>query len=374
MVAAEAITVADQNILLPGIGSYISLAIAQADLGAIFYAIVTMLIVILIYDQLLFRPLLSWSEKFKESPPEEGRITQSWFYNLLAKTRWLQYVKGFLEKMQDFILNPPLFYSKHKTVRRHLVMNPFIARMGVLLWNAFLILMTLIAAIILAKYILETVSWPEIGTVFYLGFITGLKVAILTLLASILWIPIGVYIGLNPRFIPYCQPIIQFIAAFPINLVYPIAVTIILFFNLNVEIWTAPLMILGTQWYILFNVIAGAAAIPQELRLAAANFKLKGFLRWKKLILPAIFPYYVTGAMTAAAGCWNASIVAEVLTWGNHTLKATGLGNYITTYTTSGDFQRIALGIAVMSCYVLVINRYVWRQLFQFASTRFVIE
>lgn len=379
LVAAEAISVANQKILLPGIGSYISLAIQYADLQAIFYAILTMLIVILLYDQLLFRPLLAWSEKFKNEAREEDVITRSWFYNILAKTGWLRYMNKSFERVQDFILNPPHLSLKNNALQKALHLptfnfSPRAAEISVFCWNAFLILSTLIASFILLRFILQTVSWAEIRTAFYLGLITGFKVAVLTVLASCLWIPVGVWIGLNPRYIPYCQPLIQFVAAFPINLIYPIAVTLILYFKLNVEIWTAPLMILGTQWYILFNVIAGAASIPQELRLAAENFGVKGWLLWKKLLLPAIFPFYITGAMAAAAGCWNASIVAEVLTWGNHTLKATGLGNYITTYTNAGDFQHIALGIAVMSCYVLLINRFVWHQLYQKAATQFVLE
>jgi NitT/TauT family transport system permease protein len=187
-------------------------------------------------------------------------------------------------------------------------------------------------------------------------------------------VPIGVWIGLHPNASQIIQPITQFIAAFPINLVYPLAVTGILYFHLNVQIWSTPLMILGTQWYILFNVIAGANAIPKDLRYVTQNFGVKGGLWWKKLALPAIFPYYLTGAMTAAGGCWNASIVADVLQWGDHRLVATGLGSYISQYTTIGDFPRIALGIGVMCFYVLVINRLVWRALYNFAASRFVLE
>lgn len=374
VVASEAISVSNQHIMLPGIGSYISVAIMDADLIAIIYAIITMLIVILLYDQLLFRPLLAWAEKFKIESNEENLLSQSWFYNLLAKSGWLKYSKKYFDIVLDYCLSPSKKLQKQTQKYHFPTFNPRVSYIAILCWNGFLILTTMIASLFLAKFILETVSWAEIQKAFGLGLITGCKVAVLTLLASILWIPIGVWIGLNPRYIPICQPIIQFIAAFPINLIYPIAVTLIVFFELNVQIWTAPLMILGTQWYILFNVIAGASAIPKELRLVTQNFGVKRWLLWKRLILPAIFPYYITGAMTAAAGCWNTSIVAEVLSWGDHTLIATGIGSYITTYTKTGDFQRIALGIAVICTYVLLINRFIWYRLYQKASTRFVLE
>lgn len=201
-----------------------------------------------------------------------------------------------------------------------------------------------------------------------------LKIAILILVASVLWIPIGVWIGLHPTARKFFQPLTQFLAAFPINLIYPIAVTLIVYYNLNIEIWTTPLMILGTQWYILFNIIAGASTIPKDLQLAVRNFSLSPWLKWKRLILPAIFPFYVTGAMTAAGGCWNVSIVSEVLAWGDRKIVATGLGSYITQHTATGDFPRIALGIAVMCFFVFMINRLVWHNLYELAAERYVLE
>ncbi len=170
------------------------------------------------------------------------------------------------------------------------------------------------------------------------------------------------------------QPIAQFLAAFPANLVYPVLAMLIMTYHLNVNIWSSPLMILGTQWYILFNVIAGASNLPQDLRLATKNYGVKGWLWWRKFILPGIFPYYITGAMTAAGGCWNASIVSDVVSWGNETFHAKGLGGYITKYTATGDFPRIALGIAVMSLYVLILNRLLWRKLYDIAEERYHVD
>lgn len=375
VVAAEAISVANQNIMLPGIGSYISVAISQANLTAIFYAILAMFIVILLYDQLLFRPLLTWAERFNMTEIEDSLdAPRSWVYSLLTKTRWLQYINDALDVAREFILNPPRpdFVAGLKLSLP--AARPLYTQIAIWMWNILLIAGVLSAVFFLWSFITNTISFDEIAQVLYLGAITAAKVAILVILASVIWIPIGVWVGLRPSARQVVQPITQFLAAFPVNLIYPIAVTGILYFHLNLEIWTMPLMILGTQWYILFNVIAGATAIPKDLRLVAKNFGVSRWLWWKRLALPAIFPYYVTGSMTAAAGCWNASIVAEVLEWGDHKLIATGLGSYISRYTTVGDFPRIALGIAVMCFFVLLINHLVWRKLYNFSAERFVME
>lgn len=371
VVASEAISVSNQNIMLPGIGSYISVAIANADLTAIFYAIFTMLIVILLYDQLLFRPLLTWSNRFIAKDIEDIQPDQAWLYALLAKTRTLKVIHNAGNVVTDFLLNSPYL---RLPIKEPLVIKPNVSRLVNWSWNAILLVSLIYFAFYLWLFITNTISFSEVQHVFYLGTITAIKVTVLIILASLLWVPIGIWIGLHPKTSRFIQPITQFMAAFPVNLVYPLAITGILYFHLNVQIWSTPLMILGTQWYILFNVIAGASAIPKDLRYLTKNFGVKRLLWWKRLALPAIFPYYVTGAMTAAGGCWNASIVADVLQWGNHKLVATGLGSYISQYTTIGDFPRIALGIGVMCFYVLVINRLVWRQLYNFAASRFVLE
>ena len=197
---------------------------------------------------------------------------------------------------------------------------------------------------------------------------------ILLVIACLIWVPLGVAIGLNPMWATRVQPLAQFLAAFPANLLFPVAVFLMVRYDLTPEIWTAPLMILGTQWYILFNVIAGAAAIPSDLREAASNFGLSGWSLWKKLLLPGIFPSLVTGLVTASGGTWNASIVAEVVTWGPTTLTATGLGSYIAQWTEKGDYPHIVLGIAVMSVYVVCLNRFVWRRLYAVSHSRYRLD
>jgi NitT/TauT family transport system permease protein len=223
-------------------------------------------------------------------------------------------------------------------------------------------------------FIRRSVPESEIGWVFVLGMITALRVMVLIALASAVWVPIGVWIGLRPRLAGRAQPVVQFLAAFPANLFFPAVVVLVLSFRLNPEIWLSPLMILGTQWYILFNVIAGTTALPAELKLAASNLGLRRWLWWRRLMLPAIFPAYVTGAVTAAGGSWNASIVSEVVQWGDTTLRATGIGAYIAQYTAEGDPARIALGIGVLCLYVLAFNRMLWHRLYELATERLRLD
>jgi len=183
-------------------------------------------------------------------------------------------------------------------------------------------------------------------------------------------VPVGIWIGMNPRWSGRLQAVAQFLAAFPANLLFPVVVVVLVRYQLNPDIWLSPLMVFGTQWYILFNVIAGASSIPTELRLAARNLGLSGWLRWRRYLLPAIFPSFVTGAVTASGGSWNASIVSEYVSWGDQTLQAQGLGSYIAQMTAQGDFPRIALGIAVMCAFVMGLNHFLWRRLYRLAEER----
>lgn len=371
VVASEAISVNNQNITLPGIGSYIMQATQQSDYAAISYVILTMFIVILVYDQLIFRPLITWSEKFKMEHNPDAE-TETWFLNLLQRAHITHYVVKMFARLRD-LLTGPLFPKKPQIKRLPRRVRQALSWTAVTFWNSFLLIGIVGSVGMLGHFIYTKLTMHEVLHVFWLGLITAVKVTILIVLCSLVWVPIGVWIGLKPKVAKIMQPIAQFLAAFPANLVYPVLFMLIVSYELNVNIWSAPLMILGTQWYILFNVIAGTSNLPQELHLVTQNYGVKGWLWWRKLILPGIFPYYITGAMTAAGGCWNASVVADVVTWGGKTLHATGLGGYITEYTAIGDFARIGLGIAVMCLYVMVINRLVWRKLYDFAEERYQV-
>jgi NitT/TauT family transport system permease protein len=376
VVASEAITVSGQTIMLPGIGSYIATAIAQRNLGAIGYAVLVMLVVIILYDQLLFRPLLAWSQKFKDTLGDDEDNVRPWFLMVMQRAQLFDLVQAGVLSVNRVVDN--LFIR----LGRRLSFSASGARheaapAAVWFERAFdfaLLLATIGAMAGMVGFILQTVPAREVGWAFVLGAITAVRVLVLIAVASAIWVPIGVWIGLRPHIADRAQPVVQFLAAFPANLFFPAAVVLILTFNLNPEIWLSPLMILGTQWYILFNVIGGTISLPVELRLAAGNLGVRRVLWWRRVMLPAIFPAYVTGAVTAAGGSWNASIVSEVVQWGDTTLTATGLGAYIAQYTASGDAARITLGIGVLCLYVLAFNRLLWRRLYNLAAERLRLD
>jgi NitT/TauT family transport system permease protein len=191
------------------------------------------------------------------------------------------------------------------------------------------------------------------------------------LLATIVWTPIGVWIGFNNKLAQAAQPIVLFLASFPANFIFPAATLMFLRFHISLSWGSILLMALGTQWYILFNTIAGAMSVPTDLREMARNFGMGGWHLWRKLIIPAIFPAWVTGAITASGGAWNASIVAEVVTWKDKTLTAPGLGSYIAQYTDPRDIPRVVLGVTIMSFFVVGINRFFWRKLYALAEARY---
>ncbi len=367
VVASEAISVAGQDIKLPGVGSYIALAIEAKDLAAIGWAILCMLIGILLYDQLFFRPLLAWADKFRFEESGSENAPQSWLLTWLRRTALLQKLGEWPARWITASFRPLRKGYDGRSIRaKPRPANPLWTR-G---WDAFIAALVLFALWRLVSFIHSEVGWGEAAHVFKLGLFTLARVLTLIAVASLIWVPVGVWIGLNRRFAGRVQAIAQFLAAFPSNLVFPVAVVVIVKLGLNPDIWLSPLIILGTQWYLLFNVVAGASTIPTELRLAAQNLGLKGWLAWRRYLLPAIFPSFVTGAITASGGSWNASIVAEYVTWGDTKLQAAGLGSYIQQMTTAGDFPRIALGIGVMCIFVMALNHWVWRRLYRVAEER----
>jgi NitT/TauT family transport system permease protein len=371
VVASEAIVVSGQTIMLPGIGSYIATAIAERNLGAIGYAVIVMLVVILLYDQLLFRPLLAWSQKFKGDPEADEDNVRPWFLIVLQRAQFFDLVQAGVLAVNRGIDGVLAALSRALPTRpRTRSPAPLYER----LFDVILLLLAGGSVVWIVDFIWRAVAPAEIGWVFVLGLITAARVLVLIAIASLIWVPIGVWIGLRPRIADLAQPIVQFLAAFPANLFFPVAVVLILHFRLNTEIWLSPLMILGTQWYIVFNVIGGAIALPAELKLAASNLGVRRWLWWRRIMLPAIFPAYVTGAVTAAGGSWNASIVAEVVQWGDTRLQATGIGAYIAQYTADGDAARIALGISVLCLYVLAFNRLLWRRLYNLAAERLRLD
>jgi len=362
LVAAEAISVAGQDVKLPGIGAYIAVAIEAENGRAIACAIGAMFVGIVMYDQLFFRPLLVWADKFRfeESEGDAGR--RSWLLDWVRRSR----IASRLSDKAWAVMRGTLAWFPARPVRAEAAHKPAgRLRLPARAADTALLVVAIWASYRVAAFIHTEVGWREAASVFGLGLATLVRVTVLIALASLFWVPVAIWIGLRPRYAQKIQAVAQFLAAFPVNLLFPVVVYSVLHLGLNPDIWLSPLMVFGTQWYILFNVVAGASTLSNDLRLAAANLGLKGWLKWKRIYLPAVFPSYVTGAITASGGSWNASIVAEYVTWGKTTLVAHGLGSYVKQMTDAGDFPRIALGIGVMCIFVMTINRFVWSRLYQ---------
>jgi NitT/TauT family transport system permease protein len=370
VVASEAITVGDRTVTLPGIGSWLALAIQRQDLGAVAWAVAAMAVVIALYDQLVFRPIVAWADKFRFEQTASTERPSSWLYDLIRRTRVMRTLAEPFARIGRAIsdLEPPQLLGP--TVKA----SP---RLGRFLDRAWVVIVVLITVYVAARAIAilgRTLDLKVALQVAGLGVITLVRVLVLIAIASLIWVPIGVWIGLRPAWSQRVQPFAQFLAAFPANVLFPGAVVAIVALHLNPDVWLSPLMVLGTQWYILFNVIAGASAIPNDLREVGQIFGVKSWQWWRQIGLPGIFPYYVTGAITASGGSWNASIVAESVSWGKTHLQAKGLGSFIANATTAGDLPRVGLGVAIMSLFVITLNRTLWRPLYGLAERRLRLD
>jgi NitT/TauT family transport system permease protein len=368
LVAAESISVLNKKYALPGIGSYVAAASADGDLGLVLLAIVVMVVMVLGVNFFFWRPLVAWSERFRNETTESSERPRSIVYDALRSSslpralgRELHPVGRLLDRAtRPFgLAEHPL----HADVRRRRVGDIVFAVVvgGVCLWGAYLGL----------RYIADTVGLGAVPHVLVLGCYTFLRVVVIVIIGSLIWVPIGVKIGMNPRIARSAQPLVQVLASFPANFIFPFVIAVFIATGIGLNIGGILLMAMGAQWYILFNTIAGASAIPSDLREAMDDFDVTGWQRWRRFILPAIFPYYVTGGITAAGGAWNAAIIAEVVTYNHQTLIASGLGAYIAQATTKGDFPEVLLGVAVMSLFVVLVNRLFWRRLYHLAETKY---
>ncbi len=374
---SEAISVLNKNIKLPGLGSYMAGAVEAGDTRAAVYAIVAMIITIVVLDQVLWRPLVAWAEKFKLEQTEGKDSPTSWMLNLLRRSYVLAWLsnhvgRGFGNASQ----RASLLTSDLTQAISGRIPTPVKALLRIAVWalTAIGVAWLVFGAIDIAKEIRTDMTGTEMLHVVWLGVLTLLRVVAMSVIATLIWTPIGVWIGLRLRVARVAQPLAQIAASFPVNMTFPFIVAFFIATHIPINLGSVFLMALGTQWYILFNVIAGAMAIPTDLREAATLFGLRRWRLWKTLIIPAIFPFWVTGAVTATGGAWNASIVAEVATWGNDKLVADGLGAYIAQMTEKGDQPAIYFSIVVMALFVVVINRVVWRRLYDLAERRFRLD
>jgi len=378
LAASEAISVLGKNIVLPGVGSYLATAIAAGNIKAVLYSMATMIIMIIAVDQLFWRPLVVWSQIFKMEQTGATIAPTSFVYDLLQKST-------IIKCLRTYILSPPgklfgqamnaLAVSAGKASK--IVHRTGYDKITTIVTSSLiaLVFVVLVAAPIRQGYsLVAKYSWEQLLQIAELGIFTLCRVMAAICIGALWAIPAGVWIGLNPRISKIMQPIIQIAASFPANMLFPFVTVLFLEFHFNFQYGSILLMLLGTQWYILFNVIAGAMGIPNDLREAGQIYKLNGWHKWKTLILPGIFSSLVTGCLTAAGGAWNASIVAELVVWKGTTLQATGLGAFIDKATAQGDWAGIIWGITVMSLIVVAVNRLLWGRLYHLAETRYHMD
>jgi NitT/TauT family transport system permease protein len=365
---SEAISVLNREYTLPGVGSYVAEAIKQQDLSALGYAVLTMAVVIVLVDQVFWRPLIAWADKFRLEQSASAEAPKSWLLNILRNARIPRYLGQVFAPVQEGInqtmgrLFPPDTPAEIDPLQEKLIDR---------VYNFVLFIISGGLVALGLNFVFSTVGLSEIIKVLGLGCLTLIRVTVMVILSTLIWTPVGVAIGFNPSLAKLLQPVVQFLASFPANFIFPFATLFFIKTGISIEVGSLLLMSLGAQWYILFNAIAGAASIPNDLREMSANTGLKGWQLWRTLIIPGISSALVTGGIAASGGAWNASIVSEIVSWGQDTLKATGLGAYIAEATNTGDWAKITLGIGVMSLFVVGINRIFWRKLYELAETKY---
>jgi len=370
LTASELITVHNRQYTLPGVGSYVGVAEDEGRLNYVLYGIITMIIMILVVNFFFWRPLVAYVEKFRVEQSESNQKARSLVLEALRRSSWpaalgrgrrvaaepVNRLMGRATGIDDASL------ASHAARRRAADIAFWVVVAAVLVWGLYSML---------AYIATGSDGLAVFGTAFGFGFLTLLRVIVVVTIASVLWVPVGVWIGFNPRVAQFMQPIVQILASFPANFIFPFAIVVFIDIGLPLNFGAILLMALGTQWYVLFNVIAGASAVPSDLKEAMDNLGVHGLDRWRRLILPGIFPAYVTGAITAAGGAWNATIVAEIVSYNHRVLVAKGLGAFISQNTSNLPY--LFAGLLVMAVYVTGINALLWRRLYRLAETKFAL-
>jgi NitT/TauT family transport system permease protein len=368
LAASESISVLNHTYALPGIGSYVAAAIAQSSLSKVGIAIGVEIVLVVAVNVVFWRPLVAWAERFRFEESESAERPRSVVLDLLRRSSVPALVSRPLRPVGRGLdrVTRPFGLAEHP-LQRPLVR----ARTGDVFFAGAVFAVVVFGAWRALDYVHVNIGLGAFGPAFVDGAATFARVVVVVVVASVVWVPAGVWIGMNPRVSRLAQPVVQVLASFPANFLFPFAAAFFIATGVSLNFGGILLMALGSQWYILFNVIAGASAIPSDLREATQLMGVGGWLRWRRFILPAIFSAYVTGGITAAGGAWNASIVAEVVSYGSHHLVARGLGAYIAAATATGDFPKVLVGVAVMSVYVVGLNRLVWRRLYRLAESRY---
>ncbi|MEV0439599.1 ABC transporter permease subunit [Streptomyces spectabilis] len=368
LVASEAISVNNKEYALPGVGSYAGAAVTDGDLGKVGWAILTMAVMVIGVNFLFWRPLTAWAEKFRNEQSEASEVQRSAVLDFLRRSHWPRLLGALLRPAGRALGRAARVLG---TDDRPLSFDPARRRTGDIAFAVVAGGLIVWGLADLGGYLHERTGLGVFGEPLLLGLVTFVRVVVLVAVATVVWVPVGVWIGFSPRLTRIAQPVVQVLASFPANFLFPLAVWFFLRTGLSIDVGGILLMALGAQWYILFNTIAGAMSIPSDLREAMDDLGVRGLQRWQRLILPGVFPAYVTGGITASGGAWNASIVSEVVTFGGTTLTATGLGAYIARATADGDFPQLLAGVAVMSLYVVGLNRLLWRRLYRLAERRY---
>jgi NitT/TauT family transport system permease protein len=370
LMACEMFVLGTRDFRLPGLGSYLQTAASAGDTTAILWGVGTMIAVIVLLDQFVWRPVIAWAEKFKVEQVESTDVPQSWVLGLLHHSRGLAYLrKKALRPLRESLT--ARFAREHQTTATTV---PAVRTVWILRVLAAVVLASIGYALVRVLIMLAGVGHAEAAQLAVGLGATFLRVNATLLIGAAWTIPAGVMIGFSPRLARIAQPLAQIAASVPATALFPVVLLILIRFGGGLGVGSIVLLLLGTQWYILFNVIAGAMAIPTDLKEACSVFGLKGWQRWRRLILPGIFPYLVTGMVTASGGAWNASIVAEYFHFKGQTFATTGLGALISQATDSGNFKLLIASTILMAAMVITVNRLVWRRMYTLAETRFRLE
>jgi NitT/TauT family transport system permease protein len=371
LTASELISIRGRTYALPGVGSYVGVAEARGQLGHVVLGIVTMIIMILAVNFFFWRPLVAGLERFRVELSESGAKPRSLVLTALRRSSW----PAALGRGRRVVAEPvnralgAVTGIDDQSLETHAARR----RAGDLAFTAVVAALLVYGLVSMLLFIGRGQQGIGVlGHALGLGFLTFGRVVVVVTVSSAIWVPVGVWIGFNPRVAQFLQPVVQVLASFPANFIFPFAIVVFLDLGISLNFGAILLMALGTQWYILFNVIAGASAVPSDLREAMADLSVRGRERWRRLILPGIFPAYVTGAITAAGGAWNASIVAEIVRYNGQTLSASGLGSFIAQNT--ADLPALLAGLLVMALYVTGLNALLWRRLYKLAGTRFALS
>ena len=365
VVASEAMIEGNHSYYLPGIGSYIASAINSKDIHAIWYAIITMVIVIILYNIFIFNPMNNWAEKFKYEPTQDTQ-KMSWGYKVFFQSKILL--------MVNFPFKLGYRYLKNAKTTTTTVVQPekqqpyYISFVENIIWYIFISALFIYSAYSLFNFIKTNISLQETIHAFYLGLVTTIRIILTTLATILFWLPVSIYIGSKQKLLQFMQPLVLILASFPANVIFPICVLLITKYHLDPNIWLSTLLIISMQWYLVFNIISGMDSFPLTIKNVISMIRPKKITMLKKIIIPSIMPHFMVGAITAWGSAWNSTIVAEYAEWGNITLEATGIGAYITSASNSGDTSRIILGILVMLFYIELFNRLMWRPLFKYTN------